>query len=97
MKMATYNILLVVLALLSFPITVDAFGRRPSNSEVSQSQGRPGPLNTHIQDDPNGRPPQSVPEPSTLLLTATGLALMVMLGRKKYSCGDATGGNASNP
>ena len=91
MRVARFNILLVVLALLSLPVTADAFGRRPSNSEITQGQGRPGPLNTHIQDDPNGRPPQSVPEPSALLLTGIGLTLMIMLAKKKYYPGQGTG------
>lgn len=84
--------LLVFLMLISFAPPADAFGRRPSGSEVVQGQGIPGPLNTHIQNDPNGRPPQSVPEPSSFLLVGIGLALMVLFAKKKgfYSQGTGT-------
>lgn len=73
----------VLLAFMAFPLTADAFGRRPSGSEVAQSQGRPGPLTTEIQADPDGRPPQSVPEPSSFLLAGIGLGLFVLLSRKR--------------
>ena len=88
-----YCSLLVLLMLASFAPSADAFGRRPSSSEVVQGQGIPGPLNTHIQNDPDGRPPQSVPEPSSFLLVGIGLALMVLFAKKKrlYSRGAGTG------
>ncbi len=86
--------LLVFLMLASFAPPADAFGRRPSSSEVVQGQSIPGPLNTHIQNDPDGRPPQSVPEPSSFLLVGIGLALMMLFAKKKRLYGqDADVGN----
>ncbi|HSQ90620.1 MAG TPA: PEP-CTERM sorting domain-containing protein [Nitrospiraceae bacterium] len=54
----------VLLALLAFPLTADAFSRRPSHSEV----GLPPPVTAHHKNK------QSVPIPGTLLLLGGGLA-----------------------
>jgi hypothetical protein len=85
MRLTTCGIVMVLLALTLFPITAEAFGRRPGRSEVAQGQGQPGPLNDTVQNhnDSSGRPPQSVPEPSTLLLVGMGLALMFIVSKKK--------------
>ena len=85
MKLTAYGIMSVLLTLTLFSLTSDAFGRRPSHSEVGQSQGRPGPLNENVQNhnDPNGRPAQSVPEPSTFVLVGAGLALIFIGAMKK--------------
>ena len=84
MRKVSHCGVIVLLALTLFPPTADAFGRRPSKSEVLQSQI---PLNENSQNqnqnDPNGRPPQSVPEPSSILLVGMGLLLMVMFGKSK--------------
>jgi hypothetical protein len=84
MKLISYCSGFILLTLIAFPLTAEAFGRRPSHSEVAQSRGIPGPLTTEIQNDPNGRPPQSVPEPSSLWLVGIGLGLIVLLSRKNW-------------
>ena len=73
MKLSTYCSVVIFLTLLSFPMTTDAFSRRPHHSEVGQNQVTP--LDTKNYQSPNGTP-QAVPEPSSLLLFGLGILVI---------------------
>lgn len=91
MKGLTYCTVLVLLTLLSLPVTADAFSRRPSRSEV-QSQPQSVPLENRTQtiEGLDQRTPQSVPEPSSLLMLGMGVGLLVLFSvRKRLSREDA--------
>ena len=98
MKRVSQCGVLALITLTLFPLTADAFGRRPSRPEVTQSQAQLGPLSevtqNQNQNDLNGRPPQSVPGPSSILLVSVGLALMVMFANtKRRSAGTGSRGS----
>jgi hypothetical protein len=67
MKIVTCWSVFVLLALLAFPLTADAFSRRASHSEVGLTQVQP----THHHKN------QSVPVPGTFLLVGGGFAAVV--------------------
>ena len=78
--------LFVFLTTLSFPLSADAFGRRPSSSEVYQNQPRqtpPVPTN-NPENDTNGRPHHNVPEPSSILLLGIGASLVALISLRKW-------------
>ena len=78
--------LFVILATLSFPLSADAFGRRPSGSEVYQNQRPPTqPVTPNPpRNDGNGATPHAVPEPSSLLLLGIGVSLVALVSIRKW-------------
>jgi hypothetical protein len=66
MKILTYSSVVVLLALLAFPLTADAFSRRVSHSEAGLTQVQSAP------PDRTHRSTQSVPVPGTFLLFGVG-------------------------
>lgn len=75
MKTLTYCSVFVLLSLLSFPITAEAFSRRSHSSEVAQNQVQtPRDGNTQTQNVS----PQAVPEPPALLLMGIGIGLFAI-------------------
>jgi hypothetical protein len=84
MKGLIYCSLVVFLAVMSFPITAEAFGRRSHHSDFSQSQAVTAPLQTTDVS------PQAVPEPPALLLMGIGFgALAVFSAIKRFRKHDA--------
>ena len=83
MKILTYCGVFVLLALISFPITADAFSRRHDSSELEQNQVRSARHNGQTAPH-NGQSqtlnitPQSVPEPPVLLLLGIGIGLFAI-------------------
>jgi hypothetical protein len=74
MKILSCLIVLALFTLISFPITAEAFSRRPDRSEIEQTQTR------HLHnkaETPNGTP-HSVPEPSSYVLLGIGIGLLVI-------------------
>ena len=75
MKGLIYGCLVVFLAVMSFPITAEAFGRRSHGSDFSQSQA--GPIQrTDVS-------PQAVPEPPALLLMGIGFGVLAVFSAVK--------------
>jgi len=75
MKILTYCSVFVLLSLLSFPITAEAFSRGADNTEVTQHR-------VHVPRDGNTQTqnisPQAVPEPPVLLLMGIGIGLFAI-------------------
>jgi len=67
MKIVTYWSVFVLLALLSFPLSADAFSRRADHSEVGLTQ-----VQSAAPDKAQTK--QSVPVPGTFLLFGVGFA-----------------------
>jgi hypothetical protein len=88
MKILTYCGVFVLLTLISFPVTADAFSRRHDSSELAQNQGHPsrsGRVQNPGQSAPhNGQTqtqditPQAVPEPPAILLMGIGIGLFAI-------------------
>ena len=80
MKILTYCSVFVLLALISFPITADAFSRRHHSSELGsggvQNPGQSAPNNGQSQT--LDITPQAVPEPPALLLLSIGIGLFAV-------------------
>lgn len=72
MKTLTYCSVFVLVALLSFPLTAEAFSRGADNTPVTHHR---------VQAPPDGKTetqnisPQAVPEPPVLLLMGIGIGL----------------------
>jgi PEP-CTERM motif-containing protein len=64
---------LAVLSLMSLPMTADAMGRRHSAQEIYQTPQPPKHDSENTSGQGDGRPTQSVPEPSSILLLGVGL------------------------
>jgi len=75
MKILTYCSVFVLLSLLSFPITAEAFSRRSHSSEVVQHQVQP-PNDGKTQNQ--NISPQAVPEPPVLLFLGIGIGLFAI-------------------
>jgi hypothetical protein len=73
MKTFTYGLLFVLLTLLSWPTTTDAFSRRSSGLEVAPIHAATTPVTTT-----NNVSAQSVPEPPVLLLMSIGLGVFAL-------------------
>jgi hypothetical protein len=75
MKILTYCSVVVLVSLLSFPLTAEAFSRGADNTPVVQHQvqaprdGKTGTQNIS---------PQAVPEPPVLLLMGIGIGLFAI-------------------
>jgi P pilus assembly chaperone PapD len=88
MKILTYCGVFVLLTLISFPVTAEAFSRRTHSSEVAQNQGQPsrsGRVQNPGQSAPNNGQsqtlditPQAVPEPPAILLMGIGIGLFAV-------------------
>lgn len=74
MKTLVYGSVLVLLALISFPTTSEAFSRRSSSSEFALTQAVTTPVNTNTSNVSA----QSVPEPPVLLLMSIGLGVFAL-------------------
>jgi len=75
MRILTYCSVFVLLALISFPITAEAFSRRTDSSEVAQHQVQaPRDGKTQTQNVS----PQAVPEPPALLLMGIDIGLFAI-------------------
>ena len=90
MKILTYCSVFVLLALISFPITADAFslfGHSSDSSELVQNSGHHSAGSGHVQnpghhsaslDQTRNVSPQAVPEPPALLLMGIGIGLFAI-------------------
>lgn len=84
--------LMVFCATLSFPLSAEAFGKRPSSSEVYQSQrAQPNPASdNNSRHDSNHRERVSVPEPSSIMLLGIGGSLVALISMRKWLRRSAT-------
>lgn len=97
MKILTYCSIVLLLALIVFPVTAEAFSRRTHSSEVAQQQVQaPRGNNTQTQQAPSGNntqtqdvSPQAVPEPPALLLIGIGIGLFAIFSMIKRFRGQA--------
>jgi len=85
MKILTYCGVFVLLTLISFPVTAEAFSRRTHSSEVAQNQGQPSrsgrvqnPGQSASLDQTENVSPQAVPEPPAILLMGIGIGLFAV-------------------
>ena len=86
MKILTYFSVFVLLALIAFPITAEAFSRRTHSSEVTQPQVQVSrDSNTQTQNVS----PQAVPEPPALMLIGIGIGLFAVFSMIKRFRGQA--------
>ena len=84
MKVFIYCSVFVLLAVMSFPMTAEAFGRRSHGSDFSQSQAVTAPLQTTDVS------PNAVPEPPALLLMGIGFGVLAAFAAiKRYRKQDA--------
>jgi hypothetical protein len=85
MKLVSYFSLVMLLMLISFPVTSDAFSRRSSHSEVTQPVSTPlrtSQTNTSqtnmAQTNGLAASSQAVPEPPVLWLMSLGVGLLIL-------------------
>jgi len=88
-KILTYCGVFVLLALISFPITAEAFSwfsHSSDSSELVQNPGHHSARSGHVQNPGQSAPldqtrnvsPQAVPEPPALLLMGIGIGLFAI-------------------
>jgi hypothetical protein len=77
MKILTYCGVVLLLILISFPITAEAFSRRTHSSEVAQNS-------ITVPVDRQTISPQAVPEPPALLLMGVGIGLFAIYSMTKW-------------
>jgi hypothetical protein len=93
MKILACCSILILLTLISFPITAEAFSRRVHSSDVVQKPIQSAPHDNKT-DSTNGTP-QAVPEPPVLLLLGIGVGLFAIYSMtKRFRGKDARGNNA---
>ncbi len=92
MKVLAYIGVFVLFISLSFPLSAGAFGRAPSSSEVNptgtihhHAAAKTSSVSSAATTDSIGVPgtPQAVPEPSSFMLLAVAITLMVVVSLKK--------------
>jgi hypothetical protein len=72
MKALIYCCLFVLLGIMSFPVTAEAFSRRSHHSDFQQNQTVTAPLNTQNASA------QAVPEPPVFLLMSIGIGVLAL-------------------
>jgi hypothetical protein len=77
MKVSSFSVF-VLLMVISFPITSDAFSRRSHHSEMGPQSAPLNSSQTQSQSEGNSRnaSAQAVPEPPVLLLMSFGIGLL---------------------
>jgi hypothetical protein len=93
MKFLSYFSLVLLLMLISFPVSSDAFSRRSSHSEVAQpatTSLRTSQTNTSqtniTQANGLNASSQAVPEPPVLWLMSLGVGLLVLGAMFRQVC-----------
>ena len=84
MKALLYSSVVLLLACISLPATADAFSRRSSHSEVTQSQSVTTPIRINTTETGNVSA-QAVPEPPVLFLMSIGLGVFGLAAAIKKS------------
>lgn len=93
----TYCNVFVLLTLISFPITAEAFSRRADSSEVTQqrAQAHQAQANSDGKTESQNVSPHAVPEPPALWLMGIGLGLFAIFSMiKRFRGPDASRDNA---
>jgi PEP-CTERM motif-containing protein len=86
MKILIYSSVFVLLTLMSFPLTAEAFSRRTHHSELGQTQ-----QTTQLNSQTRDVSPQAVPEPPALLLMGIGIGLLAIYSTiKRFRGRDAS-------
>jgi len=80
-KLFIYCCVFALLTVASFPITAEAFSRRPHHDEVPQHF--PPPHNDVGLNTPGNDTPVSVPEPSSVFLLGIGICLLGIASMKE--------------
>jgi len=89
MKILTYCSVFVLLSLLSFPLTAEAFSRGADNTAVTQHRVQ---VPRDGKTPPQNISPQAVPEPPVLLFLGIGIGLFAIYSMtKRFSRQDARG------
>lgn len=93
----TYCNVFVLVTLIAFPITAEAFSRRADSSEVGQSraQAHQAQASRDGKTETTNVSPQAVPEPPALWLMGIGIGLFAIYSLiKRFRGHDASRDNA---